>query len=30
MRVQLYKNEKGLFKKVKPGVFGLAGEKEKK
>ncbi len=29
LRILLYKNDKGLFKKVGPGVFALAGEKEK-
>jgi HB1, ASXL, restriction endonuclease HTH domain len=28
VRILLYKNEKGLFKKVGPGEFGLAGERK--
>lgn len=27
VRILLYKNEKGLFKKLKPGLFGLVGGK---
>ena len=29
VRILLYKNEKGLFKKVKTGLFGLAAAKKK-
>ena len=29
LRIMLYTNKKGLFKKVKPGLFGLAAEKKK-
>ena len=28
VRILLYKNDKGLFKKIKPGVFGLTAEKK--